>query len=129
MKNFATQAQAYLDTNLASIGGAGPGIGNLVANFTVSSPYNLSPVNLGQKMNPRANHGSGSATCHISVSVPLYCVTVRLLGLEPILFSNAKIAYVEPSIPTPCPPLERLSLKPPGNPTASFIRHGPGLTR
>ncbi|HTB62258.1 MAG TPA: hypothetical protein VK737_01610, partial [Opitutales bacterium] len=48
LKNFAAQAQAYLDNNLASIGGSGPGIGNIVANFSVNSANNFSPVNLGQ---------------------------------------------------------------------------------
>jgi len=47
-----------------------------------------------KKINQRANHGSGSAMCHFPRSVPLFSVTEQLLGLEPILFSNANIAYV-----------------------------------
>jgi hypothetical protein len=46
------------------------------------------------RMGSSANHGIGSVTCHISISVPLFCVTGQLLGREPILFSNAKWTYV-----------------------------------
>ncbi len=48
LKNFAVQAQAYLDTQLAAIGGAGPAIGNLTAAFDTDPAKNYVPANLGQ---------------------------------------------------------------------------------
>jgi RHS repeat-associated protein len=39
-------------------------------------------------MNPRANHSLGSATCQLALPGHYFGVTERLLGLEPILFSN-----------------------------------------
>ncbi len=48
LKNFATQAQAYLNNELVSVGGAGATIDQLVHNFSTTSPADFSPVNLGQ---------------------------------------------------------------------------------
>jgi hypothetical protein len=51
LKFVATQAKKHLDQNLAAIGGAGPEIDQLVANFAPSAGQNAAnytPINLGQ---------------------------------------------------------------------------------
>ena len=47
LKAVAARAKKHLDLELAAVGGAGPDITNMVANFTVSSPFNYAPANLG----------------------------------------------------------------------------------
>lgn len=51
LKYVATQAQAYLNSKLAGVGGAGPAIGNVVANFTLSDSGNYAVADLGQLKN------------------------------------------------------------------------------
>ena len=48
LKHAATQAKKHLDQRLATVGGAGPAINNLVAGFQKNTPDNFAPVNLGQ---------------------------------------------------------------------------------
>ena len=51
LKNFAAQAQAYLDSQLAPFGGAGADINNLINSFGATPSVNYAPVNLGQLKN------------------------------------------------------------------------------
>ncbi len=51
LKNFAAQAQAYLDSQLAPFGGAGTDINNLINSFGATSSVNYAPANLGQLKN------------------------------------------------------------------------------
>jgi hypothetical protein len=48
LKNVATKAKAYLDIQLASVGGSGPNITAEVSNFTYNGTADYSPANLGQ---------------------------------------------------------------------------------
>jgi Bacterial TSP3 repeat len=48
LKNVATKAKAYLDIQLALIGGSGANITTLVDGFTNNSTADYSPANLGQ---------------------------------------------------------------------------------
>lgn len=48
LKNVATKAKTYLDTQLSSVGGAGPVIDAMVSGFSNNTTVNYQPINLGQ---------------------------------------------------------------------------------